>query len=346
MTSRAHLERPHRSRLGFEGRAELCVVESDALRGNPLGDPHLRELPVYLPPSHDEHPAPVILVLSGFTGRGHKYLEPHPWNTSVAERFDRMVARGEARPAILVMPDCFTKLGGSQFVDSSATGAYESHVVHELLPLVEEHFNTQPGAVGVCGKSSGGFGALRLAMRHPGLFRAAASLSGDCDFELCFGHEMLAAARGLARSGRTPAEFLAAFAEKPDLSGDGHAILNVLAMAACYSPNPDSELGFDLPMDLEYAERDEAVWERWRAFDPLEACAQHADALRALDLLYLECGLADEFNLQWGLRRLARRLRELEVPHEHVEHAGGHRGIDDRYDLVLPKLAAVLDTRA
>lgn len=343
--SHAHLERPGRSRLGFEGRAELCVIQSDALASNPLGDPHVRELPIYLPPQHDERPCPVICVLSGFTGRGHKYLEPHPWYSSVAERFDRAVARGAARPAILVMPDCFTKLGGSQYVDSTATGLYETHVVHELLPLVEEHFNVVPGAFAVCGKSSGGFGALRLAMRHPGCFRAAASISGDCDFELCFGHEMLAAARGLAVRAQSPAAFLAAFAEKPDLSGDGHAILNVLAMSACFSPNPDSDLGFDLPMDLERAERIDAVWQRWLEFDPLVACERHADALRALDLLHLECGLADEFNLQWGLRRLVRRLRELDVPCDHVEHAGGHRGIDARYETVLPKLAAVLDRR-
>lgn len=340
--STVHLERPSHARLGFHGRAELCVVTSDALRGNALGDPHIRELPIYLPPNHDERPLPLICVLAGFTGRGHKYLEPHPWYASVVQRYDRALAAGAVEPAILVMPDCFTRLGGSQYVDSSATGAYATHVVHELLPLVEEHFNVLPGARGVCGKSSGGFGSLHLVMHHPGVFRAAASISGDCDFELCFGHEFLAAARGLACSGRTPAQFLETFAQDPDLAGDGHAIINVLAMAACYSPDPAHELGFRLPFELEYAERVADVWERWRAFDPLVACESHADALRALELLHLECGLADEINLQWGLRRLVRRLKALDVPHEHVEHPGGHRGIDDRFDAVLPLLARAL----
>ncbi|QDU84502.1 enterobactin/ferric enterobactin esterase [Planctomycetes bacterium Pla163] len=340
--STASLERPSHARLGFHGRAELCVVTSDVLHGNPLGDPHVRELPIYLPADHGERPLPLICVLAGFTGRGHKYVEPHPWYASVVQRYDRALAAGEVEPAILVMPDCFTRYGGSQYVDSSATGAYATHVVHELLPLVEEHFNVLPGARGVCGKSSGGFGSLHLAMHFPGVFRAAASISGDCDFELCFGHEFLAAARGLARSGQTPAEFLAGFAQHPNLDGDGHAIINVLAMAACYSPDPTSELGFRLPFDLEYVERDRKVWERWCAFDPLVACEQHTEALRALELLHLECGLADEFNLQWGLRRLVRRLKTLGVPHRHVEHPGGHRGIDDRFEVVLPTLARVL----
>jgi enterochelin esterase family protein len=337
------LERPNLSRLGYRGRAELCVVESDLLAGNPLGDPDRRELAVYLPPGHDDgRRFPVVFVLAGFTGRGQRYLEPHPWQRSIAQEFERAILDGDSEPAILVMPDCFTRLGGSQYVDSSATGPYESHLAEELVPLVDEHFPTLPGRRGVVGKSSGGFGALHLAMRRPGLFRAAASISGDVDFELCFGQEILGALRGLAPFHMEPARFLEEFLRAPDLSGDGHAVINVLAMAACYSPNPDSPLGFDLPMELERGERRPEVWERWLAFDPLVACAAHADALRELEYLHLECGLRDEFNLQWGLRRLVARLQELGVDHVHEEHGGGHRGTDDRYRRVLPRLAALL----
>ena len=58
--STAHLERHSHARLGFHGSAELCVVTSDVLRGNPLGDPHVRELPIYLPADHAERPLPLI----------------------------------------------------------------------------------------------------------------------------------------------------------------------------------------------------------------------------------------------------------------------------------------------
>ena len=333
-------ERDPRGRLGFEGRAELCRIESELLRGNPLGDPHERELPVYLPPGWSGGPA--VLLLAGFTGRGHKLLEPHPWWRSVAQRYDAVLARGEAPAAALVMPDCFTRLGGSQYVDSSATGPYASHVALELLPAAEEHLGVDSERWAVAGKSSGGFGALHLAMHHPGRFRAVASVSGDCDFELCFGAEILGCLRGLVAWDMDPARFLEAFAERPDLSGDGHAILNVLAMSACYSPNPATPLGFDLPMELERGERLPEVWARWKAFDPLEAAPRHAQALRDLALLYLECGLRDEFHLQWGLRRLVRVLEREGVSFEHAEHAGGHRGIDERWDIVLPKLIAAL----
>ena len=339
------LVRPELGRLGIDhGRGELCVIESDCLRGNPLGDPHRRELPVYLPPGWDAPGAafPVIFVLAGFTGRGHRYLDPHPWFASVAQRFDGFVASGDSQPAILVMPDCFTRLGGSQYVDSVATGPYETHVAEELVPLVEENLPALAGRRAVVGKSSGGFGALHLAMRRPGLFQAAASISGDVDFELCFGSEILAALRGLVPHGLDPKRFLDAFGRERDLSGDGHAVINVLAMAACYSPNPESPLGFDLPMELERGERVQAVWQRWLSFDPLFAAEHHAEALRGLEYLHLECGLLDEYNLQWGLRRLVKRLQELGVQHVHEEHSGGHRGTDDRYLRVLPQMASVL----
>jgi enterochelin esterase family protein len=153
---------------------------------------------------------------------------------------------------------------------------------------------------------------------------------------------MLACLRGLVPHGGDPARFLEAFLEKPDLSGDGHAVINVLAMSAAYSPNPQSPLGFDLPMDLRTGELVPEVWERWLAFDPLRACERQRDALASLELLHLECGLRDEFHLQWGLRRLVARLRELGVACHHEEHEGGHFGTDGRFGLLFPKLIAAL----
>ena len=331
-----------RDPTAFAGRVELPVLESEVLRGNPLGDPHVREVPVYVPPGHggDER-LPVVFLLSGFTGRGHSLLESHPWKGGFVRQWDQRVRRGEAPRALLVMPDCLTRLGGSQYVNSSATGRYEDHVADELVPFIDASFATS-GARAVAGKSSGGFGALHLAMRRPGLFAAAASLSGDCCFEYPFAQELLVAARGLAPLGGDPRRFLARFEESYDLSGDNHAVLNVLAMSACYSPNPASPYGFDLPLDVETGARRPDVWARWLGFDPVHAAAAHAEALRALALLYLEAGAKDEFHLQLGLRVLTRELTRLGVPHEHVEHDGGHFGLDARYHVAVPRLVEAL----
>lgn len=332
-----------RDPLSFAGRVELHALESEALRGNALGDPHVREVCVYLPPGAGSGARlPVLLVLAALTSRAHAMLETHPWKLGPVARYDAAVARGEAAPAVLVLPDCFTRLGGSQYVNSSATGRYEDFVVREVLPFADERLPVLPGARGVLGKSSGGFGALHLAMRHPGLFRACASVSGDCCFEHCFGSELLPALRGLVAHGMDPARFLAAFERDHELAGDAHAVLNVLCMSACYSPNPASPLGFDLPVDLDTGERREDVWRRWQAFDPVRACAEHRDALRALDWLHLECGMADQFHLQWGLRVLVRRLTELGIPFHHEEHPGSHFGLDARLPDLFARMAARL----
>ncbi len=328
----------------FQGRVEIRTFESTLLKHNRLGDRATREVPVYLPPGWDRGEWPVLFCLAGFTGRGQSMLETHPWRRGLVWHFDQAVARGESPGAILVLPDCFTRLGGSQYVNSATVGPYGDHVARELTAFVDEHYPTRTNGRGVIGKSSGGFGALHLCMHYPGTFDACASISGDAGFEAMFAGELLACLRGLVSYDMDPGRFLEAFAENPDLSGDGHAVINVLAMSACYSPNPASPLGFDLPMDLETGQRREDVWNRWLAFDPVQAVERHAEPLRALRLLHLECGLRDEFHIQWGVRSLSRRLYELSVPHTHEEHGRGHRGLDDRYGPLLARMAAALDS--
>src|SRR5262245_22834077 len=110
-------------------------VESETLRGNAAGDPHVRTVPIYLPPSYTLAAGrryPVCFVLTGFTGRGRMLLNDGPWAPPLDQRMDRLIADGRCGEMILVMPDCFTRYGGSQYLDSSATGRYETHLVREL----------------------------------------------------------------------------------------------------------------------------------------------------------------------------------------------------------------------
>ena len=341
-----HPDRLLRDPDTFQGRVEVHPFQSRVLENNALGDPALRETPIYLPPQAGSEPLPVIYMLVGFTGRPHSLLETHPWKSGVILTLDRAMATGEMPPAIVVMPNGFTRYGGSQYVNSSAVGAYEDHVVQELVPWVDATFPVREGRRGIIGKSSGGFGALHLGMRHADLFGAVASISGDCHFEYGYATDFLPALRGLIPFDGDPARFLAAFEENHELGGDGHATLNLLAMSACYSPNPDSPLGFDLPIDPHTGARVSEVWERWLAFDPVCACEQHAEALRSLNLLHLEAGITDEFHLQFGLRILAQRLTSLNIEHCHEEFDGGHFGINERYVQLMPRLVEALSHAA
>src|SRR5205814_62969 len=98
------------------GRVELLRHDSRLLAGNPLGDPAAREVAVYLPPSYDgTRRFPTVTFLAGFTGSGPQLLNRAPFVPSLPERWDAAILSGRAAEAIVVMPDCFTRYGGSQY---------------------------------------------------------------------------------------------------------------------------------------------------------------------------------------------------------------------------------------
>ncbi|HXJ21967.1 MAG TPA: alpha/beta hydrolase-fold protein, partial [Polyangia bacterium] len=182
------------------------VVESRALAGNPLGDPTERRVAVWLPPSYAQAPGrryPLILWLAGYAGTGEMLFSGTPWQPGLGERLDGLVAQGKMGEVIVAAPDCFTRWGGAQYLDSPALGNYETHLTREVVPALDQRLRTiasrEARAIG--GKSSGGFGALVLAMHHPELFSAVASHAGDMAFELSALPDLPTAARTLRRHG-------------------------------------------------------------------------------------------------------------------------------------------------
>ncbi len=329
------------------GQVLLERFESRLLEGNPAGDPHVRTVAVYLPPSYASDPGrrfPVIHVLAGFSGRGRGLLNDSPWSPALDERMDLLIAGGAAE-AILVMPDCCTRFGGSQYLDSTATGPYESHVTRELVEWADARFRTLPGRDhrGIAGKSSGGYGALVLAMRHPDVFGAAACLSGDMLFDYCYRGDIPGCCTQMQRAGGVEA-WLRGFESRLHKSGEDMATLNLLGMAAAYSPDPGAPLGVALPCDLETGAFRPEVWERWLRHDPLVLLDDHAEALRSLRMLHLECGTRDDYHLHHGARAFHRRLFELGISHTFEEFDDGHRDLSYRYEVSLPRMAAVLET--
>lgn len=327
------------------GRVEQVSFASDVLRGNLAGDPSERRIPVYLPPSYDHEPArhyPVVFVLTGFTGRGRMLLNDSPWSPALDDRCDALIAAG-APEMIVVMPDCYTRFGGSQYVDSAATAPYETHLVEELVPWTDRAFRTLAAREhrGIAGKSSGGFGALRLGMRHPDVFGALACHSGDMLFEYCYQVDFPKACSVLQESGGL-ARFLEGFEAKAQKGKDDFLTLNIVGMAACYSPDPSAELGVGLPFDLATGLPRHDVFARWLEFDPLRLLPAHAEALRSLRLVYLDCGTRDEFHLHHGARAFTAELTRLGIAHRYEEYADGHMNVSYRYDVSLPALARAL----
>ena len=328
------------------GQVQVLKHESEILKNNPLGDKYVRDLCIYLPPDYAENSDkvyPTVYQLTGFTGRGKMLLNDSAFAPNFAERMDRLIGANKIQPMIVVMPDCFTYYGGSQFINSSATGNYEDYLTREIVPFVDENFRTKndKNSRAVAGKSSGGYGALIMAMRHADVFGLACSTSGDCYFDYCYLPDFPKAFRGLKGD---PKALVEKFwnEEMPKKQNDFDA-LNILAMSACYSPDPDSELGFDLPFDLETSELREDVWEKWLAHDPVRLVEKYAENLRSLKLLFLDAGTRDEVFLDLGARILCERFKEFDVPFIHEEFDDGHRNISYRYNRSLEIISEHFD---
>ncbi len=325
------------------GTVVVESVDSRALRGNPLGDPHVRRTPVYLPPSYGTpgRRYPSIYVLAGFTGSGEMFLNRNAWSETFAERCDRLIAEGRMAEAVVVFPDGFTDLGGSQYLNSTATGRYEDHLVKELVAHVDARFATdpRPGRRAVMGKSSGGYGALVQGMRHPEVFGHVACTAGDMYFDYCYLPDFPKALTAFARRGGAAGWLKHWRSHRPRNGAGEHAALNTVAMASCYSPNARNPLGFDLPFDEETGELRPDVWRRWLAWDPVRMLPRAARNLRKLRTLFLDAGTRDEFQLHHGLRIFSAKAKALRVPHSVEWFDDGHMNIGWRFDRSLEVLS-------
>lgn len=320
------------------GEVVLESFDSKVLRGNPLRDPTRRDVAVYLPPRYDPNKRyPAAYAIVGYTGTGKMLLDVDPLGEDLKEKLDRLIRTGKMGPTIVPMVDCFTKVGGNQYINSSATGRYDDYLRKEIVPFVESKYRVRRR--GIWGKSSGGYGAIVHGMLHPDTWSAFADHSGDALFELCYIGDFSAALKAFRERGG-PAAWLRWYWKQPNRRlEEFYPVLNTVGMAAHYSPNPRSkELSTDFPFDLETGEWRPEVWARWRAWDPVNMVDKYANALRRLRLAYIDCGTKDQFNLIWGARTLHRKLTRLRIKHVYQEFEDTHSNISYRYDVSLPLL--------
>jgi Putative esterase len=324
-------------------------LTSRVLVGNSLGDPIERNLYVYVPPDYQPDASrrwPAVLALVGYTGTGGYLFNVDPLTESLHDKLDRMIASGACPPMIIAAPDCFTRVGGNQYINSAGTGRYEDYLIDEIIAFVDANYRTTPrGQWGVFGKSSGGYGSIVLGMRRPDVFCAIADHSGDANFELCYMQDFPAALDAFREAGG-PAAWLDRYWADANRRREKHyKPLNAIGMAAHYSPNPDAPVAharIDWPFDLETGEFRPAVWDRWRAWDPIRMIDGHLDNLRKLRAIYIDCGTRDEFALHWGARTLAASLRARGLTVRHEEFDDGHMNIPYRYDVSLPFLGEAI----
>ena len=359
---------------GDPGTVVVLEHVSQILKDNPLGDPHVRKLGVWLPPQYDglrgRQRFPVLYDLVGFTGSGLSHVGWKPFGDNLPERAARLVREGKMGPAIIVFPDCFTALGGNQYVNSTAIGDYADYLTREIIPFVDSEFRTLASREhrGCFGKSSGGYGAIVHGMKYARYWGAIANHSGDAYFDFVYWHDWPNTLNELSKHRapkRTPGRydalresrrkglaegrddgrirrFLESVWKKEKLSGaETHCIMN-LCMAATYDPDPRAPNGFRVPFNLESGEPIETRWRRWRRHDPIHLVSRYRANLKSLRGIYIDCGWRDQYHIHYGTRILSARLAAAGIRHTYEEFDDNHSDIDYRMNTSLPFLYRAL----
>ena len=324
------------------GRLDEHELDSGALKGNPLGDPHVRPLWVYVPPGGDDTPLPSIYLIQGMTGQIDMWRNRSAFRPTVLELVDRLFAEEGCPPALVVFVDAWTSYGGSQFVDSPGTGKYHTYLCDEVVPFVDANYRTlaEPVHRGISGKSSGGYGAMVTPMLRPDLFGGFATHAGDALFEVCYEPDFRESARALRDNYDGSFDnFWHEFRSRPAFSKHtDYPLVNTYAMAACYSANADGTI--DLPFVSETGELVPDVWERWLAWDPVRMVDRYADALRSQRAIYIDSGKSDQFFLDLGAEAFRAALERIGVTDVFFElFDATHMSIEYRYPLALRYLA-------
>ncbi len=332
-------------RRPLAGRFDQLVVESELLAGNPLGDPTQRPLYVYSSPGVAAGAAAEVScvhVLQGFSGQLDGWLARKPFEPLFVERLDAMFAASDSPEAVVVFVDAWTSLGGSQFLNSAATGNYMDYLCDEVVPFVDARYPTVPTRErrAVTGHSSGGYGALVLPMLRPDTFGALVAHAPDTLFEACYTMDFPRAVRVLRdHYDGSYEKLLADFAQADNFDwGRWGEALNAYAMAAAYSPDPDRPGQVLLPFDTDTGKLIPEIWELWLEHDPVRMAPRYAEQLRGLRHIHVEAGRSDEYMLDVGSAAFSAELGALGVEHSFELFDGPHGGMSYRYAPAIRRL--------
>jgi S-formylglutathione hydrolase FrmB len=280
---------------------------------------------VYLPPSYAKNPSrryPVVYALHGYSINNEK------WTTEIhtPQTIEGAFATG-THEMIVVLADAQTKHNGSMYSNSVTTGNWEDFMSHDLVSYIDSHYRTiaSRASRGIAGHSMGGYGTVRIAMRHPDVYSAFYAMSPCC---------MSARGAPSAEMGRK-IEAAAAAGQSASLDFMSRA---TLASAAAWSPNPKAPPFYlDLPTKDGVAQP--AVIARWAANAPLAMVDQNVANLRSYRAIALDVG--DQDGLRSDTAELHRILDSYGIANSFELYPGDHvSAVADRMqNHVLPFFA-------
>jgi S-formylglutathione hydrolase FrmB len=257
-----------------------------ALEGNLEGDAADRSVIVYLPPSYASDTGrryPVVYALHGYSIGNEKWTGEIHTPQTVEGAF----ATG-TREMIVVLPDSQTLHNGSMYSNSVTTGDWEDFIAHDVVATIDSHYRAMPDRLsrGLTGHSMGGYGTVRIGMKHPEVFGALYIMSSCCMS---------------ARTTIEPelAQQLEAVKTPEDSAKLAFFSRAALASAAAWSPDPKNP-----PLYLGLPARDGVVQPevlaRWAANAPLAMVHQYVPNLRRYVAIAMDVGDQDRLKIDAG----------------------------------------------
>jgi len=305
------------------GRVVTDTVSARSLT-NLLGAPPKTRVSVYLPPSYDASPQrryPVVYLLHGFAGTDSVWLDGSPpYSMNVRVVMDSVIARGDAREMILVMPNAWGPLGGGFYVNSRTTGDWDDFISRDLVAYVDAKFRTlaRPESRGLAGHSMGGYGALYLGMHHGGTtYGAMYAMSACCTGRFAFDPTRDGAAW----------DTISSFRSADAIWRGGFVPLVMTARSAALVPDSARPpLYFDLAEERNGAEwkTNTAVVARWDTHSPVLMVPRFRDNLLRMRAIQCDMGLQDRMVPPGEIAALDTAFAQAAVPHVFETYAGGH----------------------
>jgi S-formylglutathione hydrolase FrmB len=311
-----------------EGRLVREKVHGASLEGTLTGESADRSVSVYLPPSYDASPKkryPVVYLLHGITDTDETWITPWQKNDSwqslqgimnggiAAKRFGEM---------IIVMPDENTKWGGSFYTNSSVTGNWEEFTTKELVGYIDHKYRTlaRASSRGIAGHSMGGYGAIKLGMKHPDVYSVVYGMNPAV---LGWGRDLTIEnpAFGFLLKNKVTSQ-------EEAIKGGFYA-LGIIVVAQAFSPNPNrGPLFIDLPFEVVdgSVRPAEPAFTKWQDNMPLMMVEKYAANLRRLRGFRFDSGYEDEFtHIPPTTRAFSAALTARGIDHVFEEYNGDHR---------------------
>jgi S-formylglutathione hydrolase len=294
-----------------------------------------RSLGIYLPEGYDpasEAGYPVVYFLHGALNGYPGYWTNFQMRTSL----DNMIGSGQIEPLIMVTPDgLIGPYAGSYWTNSDLYGPFEDYVCRDVVAYMDSTYCTMPTRDFRCiqGLSMGGYGAMKIGLKHPETYRALASHSGPNELFVDLEH-------------RRPL-MLAEYPSGPPYDfdpGAGTFSLLLFTQSGAYSPDVEAPPWFvDLPLD-EWGEIIPSVMDRWRDNNPAHLASQLPPPPWEPDSdldIFFDCGTLDQNQLYPGNCALAESLDALGIEHTFESFVGGH---SDQFTLRFRVGVAHLDS--